>query len=624
MSDHAQSAGATVFDLQPPEDRASQLRRLPRLTWRALRLVWDADRTHLVATVLLQAAATATIMVQLLASRELLVAAGDVSNGGAVSSLYPWLAAVALCAAALGVITALTTYEQKLLVELASRYAFNCIIDVSASVDLESFERSEFFDQLQRARNSGLYRLIDMVNSVTALTTGVLTSVGIAVVLFILQPLLLPFVALAAIFPLIATILNSRQAYVFEYAMTPESRERQYLMELLTERQPAQEVRIFGSGPFLRQRYNALTAERLRRLRIFLGARLKVALLGSGGGMIGTAIGLVALIVLLRDGQMTIATALTAALAMQQLGGRLAGLTASVGRLIESGMFIDDFDAFVRLADEIEAAPAPKPETSSRPRLRSVEVEQVSFAYPGTRRAVLEDVSLEVGPGEVVALVGENGSGKTTLVKLICGLYQPTGGRILWNGEGAAAVDPAAVLADTTLLFQDYIQYHLSVHDNIVLGRPEAPIGEDAIAAAAVRAGAAGFIDALPSGYETRLGREFYGGHELSVGQWQRLALARAFYRGGSFLVLDEPTASLDPRAEAALFAQMRELARGRSVLLVSHRFSSVRSADRIYLLEQGRVTEGGDHETLVAAGGRYAELYALQSEAYLAEPLGV
>ena len=251
-------------------------------------------------------------------------------------------------------------------------------------------------------------------------------------------------------------------------------------------------------------------------------------------------------------------------------------------------------------------------------------MEQVSFAYPGTRRAVLEDVSLEVGPGEVVALVGENGSGKTTLVKLICGLYQPTGGRILWNGEDAAAVDPAAVLADTTLLFQDYIQYHLSVHDNIVLGRPEAPVGEDAIAAAAVRAGAAGFIDALPSGYETRLGREFYGGHELSVGQWQRLALARAFYRGGSFLVLDEPTASLDPRAEAALFAQMRELARGRSVLLVSHRFSSVRSADRIYLLEQGRVTEGGDHETLVAAGGRYAELYALQSEAYLAEPLGV
>ena len=624
MSDRPQSAGATVFDLQPPANRTAQLRRVPRLTWRALRLVWEAGPAHLVATVVLQVAAAVIIAIQLLVSRELLSATVNIGDGGTVSSLYPWLAALAVCGASLGVVAALTTYEQKLLVELTSRFAFDRIIEVSSSIDLESFEQADYFDQLQRARNSGLYRLIDMVNSVIALTTGVLTSVGIAAVLFFLEPLLLPFVALAAIFPLVAAILNSRQTYVFEYAMTPESRERQYLMELLTERQPAQEVRLFGSGPFLRERYAALTAERLRRLRIFLRARLKVALLGSAGGMLGAIVGLAALIVLLDAGRMTVATALTAALAMQQLGGRLTGVTASVGRLIESGMFIDDFDAFVRLADQIETVPEPTPEPTGRTRLRSIAVESVSFAYPGTRRAVLQDVSLAVAPGEVVALVGENGSGKTTLVKLICGLYRPTEGRILWNGADAADVDPAAVRGDTTVLFQDYIQYHLSVRDNIVLGRPEAGASEAAIAAAADRAGAARFVDDLPSGYETRLGREFYGGHELSVGQWQRLALARAFYRGGSFLVLDEPTASLDPRAEAALFAQMRELAHGRSVLLVSHRLSSVRSADRIYLLEHGRIAEDGDHGALLAAGGRYAELHALQSQAYLAEPLAV
>ena len=225
--------------------------------------------------------AAAAIAVQLLVTRRLLEALVGLGNGGSVSALYPWLAALALITAVLGVVAALTNYEQKLLVELASRYAFDRIIEVSVAVDFEAFENAEFYDQLQRARNSGLFRLIDMVNSVTTLTTGVLTSIGIAVVLFVLEPVLLVFVAVAAIFPLLATILNSRAAYVFEHGLTEDGRERQYLMELLTEREPAKEIRIFGAGLFLHRRYSALTDDRVRQLRTFLHGRLKVALLGS-------------------------------------------------------------------------------------------------------------------------------------------------------------------------------------------------------------------------------------------------------------------------------------------------------------------------------------------------------
>jgi ATP-binding cassette subfamily B protein len=226
---------------------------------------------------------------------------------------------------------------------------------------------------------------------------------------------------------------------------------------------------------------------------------------------------------------------------------------------------------------------------------------------------------MEIGAGEIVALVGENGSGKTTLAKLLCRLYLPQQGRVLWDGTDTAAVDPDEVRRSVAVIFQDFLHYALPAAENIGMGRHQRIGDAEGIRASALHAGADDFLAKLPDGYDTVLGPEFQGGKELSVGQWQRVALARAFFRDAPFIILDEPTAALDARAEHELFESIRTLCRGRSVLLISHRFSSVRSADRIYVLDGGRVAESGSHDELMGLGGRYAELFTLQASAYLA-----
>nr|WP_246314638.1 ABC transporter ATP-binding protein [Kineococcus aurantiacus] len=315
---------------------------------------------------------------------------------------------------------------------------------------------------------------------------------------------------------------------------------------------------------------------------------------------------------------MSLADAGAAGAAAPLLASRLQALAGGVGTVLEAGLFLDDLRGFLTLGGAAAAGPVARPGAVGP--LVELQVQDVGYRYPQGGRPALRGVSLTVRRGEVVALVGENGSGKTTLSKLLAGLLPAAGGTVRWNGTDVAELDPAAVREHVAVVFQDFVQWQFSAHDNIAVGRAGRPDEAAAVPAAAVQAGADALLRGLPQGYATPLSAELPGGVDLSLGQWQRVALARAFYRAADLVILDEPTAALDARAEAELFAGIRDLAAGRTVVLVSHRFSSVREADRIVVLRDGGVDDTGTHEELVGRGGLYAELYALQAQAYLDE----
>ncbi|MEZ4589445.1 MAG: ABC transporter ATP-binding protein, partial [Gemmatimonadales bacterium] len=374
-------------------------------------------------------------------------------------------------------------------------------------------------------------------------------------------------------------------------------------------------IRLFDLGGMLRTRYRELRARVLRE-KIALATRRTFADLLAQVVAVAAVFGSIAFIAdRVLAGGITIGGMVMYFGAFQRAQDFFRDLLAGLASLYEDNLFLRDFSRFVSLAPVVADPPAPKP--VPRPIREGIEFDRVSFTYPGTTTPVLHELSFRVAPGEHLALVGENGCGKTTLVKLLCRLYDPTSGAIRIDGVDLRELSVNQLRAALAVVFQDYARYQFSARDNIWIGNTALPRDSDRIREAAVRTGADAVISALPKGYDTVLGRQYEEGAELSIGQWQKVALARAFARDAELIILDEPTAALDPLAEAEVFDRFYELAEGRTAIVISHRLSTVRHADRILVMDQGRIVEVGRHDELMSGGGLYAHLFDTQARPY-------
>lgn len=540
------------------------------------------------------------------------------SEGNDVAGLLPEVLGLSGLTAALGVANAVQLHCQRMLAELCTRLGEDRVMAVTASVPLSAFDAPGFHDAVERAVLA-VRRLPAVVISLSGLLRALAGAVGAVGALAVLEPLFAPAVLLVLIPTSIVARRRGRVFYRYAYAITPSERVRRYLTEILADRDAAKEIRAYGLSGFFDARRDRLWDERLGGLRAVSRRHLGFTILGDlvAAGLIATT--LVVLIALTLSHDISLANAGATAVAVVLLGQRLMFAASSTGSLSESALFIEDYLALIAGAPERSSpgeAPAP-PAEATRRRPPHVSAQHVTFSYAGTRAPALRDVSLEIGPGEVVALVGENGSGKTTMAKVLAGLYEPESGLVMWNGQPSAADGAGVLRHDVAIIFQDFMRYALPARENIGLGRHERLPDDEGVSRAAQAAGAHHDLDRLPHGYDTILGPSFVGGTDLSSGQWQRVALARALFRDAPFVILDEPTAALDAQAEHDLFAGIRQLLLGRSVLLISHRFSSVREADRIHVMHAGQIIESGTHDQLMARGRKYAELFELQAAPY-------
>jgi ATP-binding cassette, subfamily B, bacterial len=609
----------SYYDVMRPRS-TKPVRELPGLIARALRLVWRAGRANTVVLGIIAIAQAAIAVLQLALVRRILTDLPTLSVRAPVRDTLPELAFFAAIFTLQSIASFIDSQLRQVLGEQVARYSQSMVADSAASVGLLDYERPAFHDRLQRALTNAATRPLQLTFAVVTLATSVATVVGILAILARVLPILLPAVLLAFGPAWFAVHRMTRLGFDFSVAESHEDRKRSYFLSVLVSKPLATELRSYDLHEEIERRHAELWDGRLDRLRRLTRRRIRIGVLGRllNGALLGLVLAAVAWS--LSSGRSSVAEAGTVAGALFLLTQRLTALVSSVGTLYECALFIEDVEDFL----DVEQAQTRKlPTGDIDDELEELRAEQVVFTYPAGIRPALDKASISVRAGEMIALVGPNGSGKSTLVKVIASLYPPSSGDVTWNGVASSTVAPRAWRSHIAVVFQDFARYLLSLEENVGFGNVTSMNDEAGLRSALAAAGGDGFLESLPDGMHTLLGPEFIGGTDLSAGQWQRVALARAFFRRASLLILDEPTASLDPEAEAHLFDQIQETARDKAVIVISHRLSSVVRADRIYLLDRGRVVEVGTHAELLRARGHYANLFALQARAYNETPPG-
>lgn len=484
----------------------------------------------------------------------------------------------------------------------------------AAKLDLAHFEDSNFHDRLERARRLSNNRL-GLQSAVLDTCQEVLTLSALLGTLLLFSPWVVLLLVLAVTPAFLGERRFSRLMHRLQYTRTPERRLLEYIRQLITNVQSMKEVRIFGLADHLTERYREISSSLLAEEES-IGIRRTV--IGSVLRLISTCAfyGTYVLVVLrMIAGTITIGSFAFLTGAFARCRGSVESILSSLNSATTQALVLKDLFDFLQLKPNIHTRSTSI--LAPRPMTRGFQFEKVTFSYPGRNEPVLNKISFCLRPDETIALVGDNGAGKTTLVKLLTRLYDPTEGRILLDGVDLRDYDIQDLQSQIGVIFQDYVRYNMSARENIGFGKLDS-IGDDfRIQAAARKSLAKTLIDQFPDGYDQMLGRRFAGGVDLSGGEWQKFALARAYMRDAQVLVLDEPTASLDARAERLLFQRFADLAQGRSAILISHRFSTVRMADRILVLSDGFIEEDGTHEDLMSRGGRYSQLFELQAAGY-------
>jgi len=592
--------------------RALQLRRV-------LALVWKAAPGWTLANAALLGLQSALPLLQLFLLKLTVdaVAAGIAAPEKAVAfgMVLMWVCLAVAAALAADFFSSIARVAGQAQAEVVSDYIQNLLHAKSVALDLEYYENSGFYDTLHRAQQEAPYRPIRMVTALVQVAQNGLVLAGIAALLVACHWGIALLLLAAAVPGALVRLKFAGHLYRWQMGRSETERTAVYLNWLLTGESHAKEIRLFDLGPLLMQR-----SFRLRRLlrqeRTGIAFKRALAELAAQAGATLAVYGSFAFIAYRTvQGALSVGDLVMYYQAFQRGQAYLREMLSGLAGLFEDNLFLSNFYHFLDLKPTVSVSQPSVP--VPRPMNTGIVFDRVGFRYSAGAAMVLHDVSLAIRPGQVVALVGENGSGKTTLVKLLCRLYDPTAGSITLDGTDLRRFDCAALRGEIGIIFQDYARYYMTARENIWMGNTRLPPDDPKITAAAQHAGAHDTLAALANGYETLLGKRFGNGTELSIGQWQQVALARAFLRDAQILVLDEPTSALDAKAEYALFQNFRRLASGRTTILISHRFSTIRMADRIFVLQGGKIIENGTHEELMVGRGTYARLYETQAHRY-------